>query len=353
MSIEVRNGFDFIKLFKIKKGGIVNSFDTIVLQMPEDCHKIIKKEAFLQNITADIETGEHDIKPILKDMEINKMIGVNNLKIDEKKNILLELSAKVLKERYAEGINRNTISQVFVNINEYKIIEFNIPRSIEKAIIRKRADIFYDYEITDSINIYLNEMRLVSNRNKYFPKKYGTGLFFETYFDSNHRKLKVYDKEVEYLLPRNELIRKYCPKEKFKNKMRIELSLKGLGKIREEFEVFSGDVRLITLLNSPKNVLYKHFNLVLTTDKLYTVPRDIFSPKVSINETLSELGRQKLLEETRYDLSTVKRILKSKSKGEPTSQLKRMSESKARHAAKVLHYDFARIKAIGKALSKL
>ena len=60
--------------------------------------------------------------------------GLNRISIDKLSNTTtIEVSAKILKQNYIEGINKNTINEVIDNINSHNIVKFNTNNFIKNG----------------------------------------------------------------------------------------------------------------------------------------------------------------------------------------------------------------------------
>ena len=75
--------------------------------------------------------------------------GLNRISIDNLKNTTtIEVSAKILKQNYFEGINKNTLNEVIDNINSHNIVKFNSNNLIDNATILRM-------DVTDNVKMQL------------------------------------------------------------------------------------------------------------------------------------------------------------------------------------------------------
>jgi len=235
------NGFDRIKIVTDKK--YINNMDckisTLVMQ-----NNVVHEERIKQ------------IKPF--------NLYVSTSQFDSKG--IIEVSAKVLGDRYPELINKNNIHYIFERINALGICELDIDGIISESKLIS-CDITLDIDgvaLPDSNTI----KTCLKNINKFEVQKYtNCGLTVTKKVKTKNRQVRLsfYDKYKDMDKASNmdflsSLDDKYALRSYFKDRMRIEANVKTVSQIKELCKTDDND--LMEVLNSPAKILLEIFDSI-------------------------------------------------------------------------------------------
>jgi hypothetical protein len=281
------NGFDRIKLVTDKK--YINHMDskisTLVMRnnvVNEERLKLIKP------FNLYVSTSQFDNKGII------------------------EVSAKVLGDRYPELINKNNIHYCFERINAIGICELDIEGIIAESKLIS-CDITLDINglvLPDSNTI----KTCLKNINKYEVQKYtNCGLTVTKKVKTKNRQVRLsfYDKYKDMDKASNtdflsSLDDKYALQDYFKDRMRIEANVKTVSQIRELCK--TDDNGLMEVLNSPANILLEIFDSIFdlpgSTEEVMNEKQSLFAYR-----KLSELKDALLVKACDNDPSQIELVL--------------------------------------------
>ncbi|WP_300702011.1 hypothetical protein [Bacteroides sp.] len=219
--------------------------------------------------------------------------------------LVIEFTSKILKDKFIELINKDTIKECISNINELNICQLDIDNIISDSIVVKcdiTKDIIYDNinKITDYININR------SNYQKWNCKKLKNGITLENVVTTarNKKRITIYNKEKEIRKSENKpFLKILSDKNKvfdyLKNKIRFELNINTKIQIRK---------LLLTCNNNLLEVLNSNESPIITIlDE--AIANKINYSKQSSN--LREHERELLLKECEYDLSKVELTIRN------------------------------------------
>ena len=108
------------------------NIDSIKVIFPIDCVNDYKRSAF-KDCTEDVfnDCGELSDSKTYQKLIGKKPLGLKDIALYETSgNVTVEMSAKILKEKYFSLININTIENALENNNASGYITINIPLSI-------------------------------------------------------------------------------------------------------------------------------------------------------------------------------------------------------------------------------
>jgi hypothetical protein len=187
-----------------------------------------------------IEQGRYFNSKHYSSIPYNLYIATNNYH----QSLEIEFSSKVLKERYPELINRDTIRQCLSNINNLDICTLDVDGIINHGWVIG-ADITADVDLmlTDSVLNALNQN--VGNYRRFQWTHYdGKGITFTKNTIYDKEEIKVYNKYKELLSHSRKLIDSLENRndimDYFYGKTRFEITLKGEKQIRERLGVGTG-----------------------------------------------------------------------------------------------------------------
>ncbi|MBO7306647.1 MAG: hypothetical protein J6U59_01315 [Alistipes sp.] len=187
-----------------------------------------------------IEQGRYFNSKHYSSIPYNLYIATNNYH----QSLEIEFSTKVLKERYPELINRDTIRQCLSNINNLDICTLDVDGIINHGWVIG-ADITADVDLmlTDSVLNALNQN--VGNYRRFQWTHYdGKGITFTKNTIYDKEEIKVYNKYKELLSHSRKFIDSLENRndimDYFYGKTRFEITLKGEKQIRERLGVGTG-----------------------------------------------------------------------------------------------------------------
>lgn len=214
--------------------------DTIKIRCNYKYLKEFKIPFNIQYNSRNMEQGRYFNSKHYSEMPYNLYIATNNYH----QSLEIEFSSKILKERYAELINRDTIRQCLLNINSLGICTLDIDGILHHGWVI-RADITKDVDLklTDEVLNVLNQN--VGNYRRFKWAHYeGKGITFTKDVIYGKEEIKVYNKYqellshsrkfVDSLENRNEIM------DYFYGKTRFEITLKGEKQIIERLGVGTG-----------------------------------------------------------------------------------------------------------------
>lgn len=206
-------------------------------------YKYLKEMKIPFNITynsKNIEQGRYFNSKHYSSIPYNLYIATNNYH----QSLEIEFSSKVLKERYPELINRDTIRQCLSNINNLDICTLDVDGIINHGWVIG-ADITADVDLmlTDRVLNALNQN--VGNYSRFQWTHYdGKGITFTKNTIYDKEEIKVYNKYKELLSHSRKFIDSLENRndimDYFYGKTRFEITLKGEKQIRERLGVGTG-----------------------------------------------------------------------------------------------------------------
>ena len=206
-------------------------------------YKYLKEMKTPFNITynsKNIEQGRYFNSKHYSSIPYNLYIATNNYH----QSLEIEFSSKVLKERYPELINRDTIRQCLSNINNLDICTLDVDGIINHGWVIG-ADITADVDLmlTDRVLNALNQN--VGNYRRFQWTHYdGKGITFTKNTIYDKEEIKVYNKYKELLSHSRKFIDSLENRndimDYFYGKTRFEITLKGEKQIRERLGVGTG-----------------------------------------------------------------------------------------------------------------
>lgn len=230
---------------------MTHTFDRLKCKIPRECLSSYNVDQF--NVVNTIQRRSY--------YSLNKInsLGLRNIKIEED-CVIIEVSGKVLKDKYPLLISLATIEDVFENINKTNLIELDIDKSVNLAEVLS-LDVTKDLKSPFEPNSLLLEIYELSGfvKDKYTIGEYETGLSIQKKVTSYKSRLSIYDKHQEILLPSNKQIQSFLTSEQiegYRNILRIERNYSSLKTIRKGFGIVSNQIRLLDVLGSTTDPLF-------------------------------------------------------------------------------------------------
>jgi hypothetical protein len=339
-----------------------NQFDSLRLKIPSNTFSKIDFSKFQRRIKVNAETGEINENDLsgenhwLEELGqgLNAFTYVPHLEIFD-----LQISAKILREDYYQGIKGTTIGKVFKSLEDRGIVDgIDANTFIEKSQVL-RADNTFNIQLEgEDTADYYEAIELIASKSKlgrvetFSEGTTCTGIVL----GKNTRKLQkitIYNKIEEakailgtpkyagYSLPQmieKEYGMKYPAfNSYFSSKMRVELRVNDFDKLRKFYtEKRKGEVMLEDLLLSKKNaILYQYQPIVSERDS--KTDMDFLNMSLEEKEwyklkTFSSAANWALLKEFVFHFNgdeqkVLDKIRKLYYKDEITGELKKVSPS--------------------------
>lgn len=300
--------------------------DSIKVEVSNDSIRDYKPEAFLQSLTFDSKKNNLIDKLYLREPSL----GIKNIAINQKTDSTeIEISAKVLREKYKELIHKDTIERVIDNINSNGVIEFDKNEFIDSALIRKIDVTNNLYPERREIPQIIRDLKIFSTASKYKLERHETGVCINARAKTNNERLILYSKYDEVMrdTKANRILRSYINPEEFKGDLRIESNFRKYSNIRTAFD-FNKDetIYLKNILNSKKKINYNMFNKVFDLSQVDDLDVSVFTSKKEFIDLLDNqvrrfsdleriIGRRAIVRYCDYDIDLIRQVISSKVKG--------------------------------------
>lgn len=227
----------------------------------------------------------------------------------------VEFSGKSLMEDYPSLISHTNIHKCFENINNQGICFITPQQAIDSALVQQ-CDVTCD--ISSQYTVKELYARLIFSSNKKWSIQSVTSNRFsiESTQTTNWLKTRfiVYDKETEMNAKRNipflsAVSNKDTQLEYFKDKIRFELNLRSVDRIRHHFNIYKdkkqGYPKLTEIIYSTEDPIGKFLSDALIHYDVLNQAQDTAKTK-----NLSELEHLLLLAICGYDLDKVERVIR-------------------------------------------
>lgn len=245
--------------------------------------------------------------------------GVKSIKVNNE-SLLVEVSAKILKSNYFEGINQDTIEQVWDVIGSIPQIKLG-KESINEASILK-CDCTHTLSIEQPIPSILNALKLYPINSKYSKKDHkGESLIFNHKGSTKRERLILYDKKVELLSQEKDkqFVDSILSKiEENRNLLRVETNLSKHRDMREIFNVpskqkFEG-CSLLEVLQSREHPTLKIYDKILSSNQelkfeFFNIQEIEYFKKIQPSAMIKIEGYKGVLEKCLWDISNVRTYL--------------------------------------------
>ena len=285
--------------------------DTIKLKFPADLVTTINDASFVREVRS---SGGVEVSDKLTANRIG--LGCKSIEIDNlKRDVVVELSAKILKGGYFDLININTVNQCFDTINSIGIVKLKTNDVIDQAMLL-RADVTKNLVVKGPLSQYveaLNHLR-VNNRYKVdtYRQKNNNGIVFQGKQSSFKERMIFYDKAID--VSRDKLLQAEVSLPKllndFSHVLRCETNIAQLRKIRE---LCGGGNSLLSVLKSDANPNLYLFNKVNSK----SVNLELFSQfdGMPFYQVEKLMGQQQIIKELQYDMDLIYQFIESRVRG--------------------------------------
>lgn len=309
----------------------MNSIDSYKLTLDVGTLKDVNFGKFDRQINIPGATSGDEILPVNiakqdKYVCVNPGFGIKRIEINDTTNrMILQGSAKVLKEQYFEGINVNTFERVIQAYNDTGLIKLDpvdVMQSAELFSVDVSKNMVMDREPWQ----YIRALKMLRVNERYQVAEYRNpgskavnGITFKGHQRSFKERQIFYDKETD--VGKDPEMRQYVGK--FRNVLRAEMNLVQLRRIRHYF----GSNMLQDVLKSDTNANYLLFekinskasnNLIRLFDEFEGVP---------LYQVEKIKGRETIIRDIcLMDWDLIVQWIKSKVQGKPSRYMKEYRE---------------------------
>ena len=239
--------------------------------------------------------------------------GLNRISIDKLSNTTtIEVSAKILKQNYFEGINKNTLNEVIDNINSHNIVKFNSNNLIDNATILRM-------DVTDNVKMQLLDRTILYKTLSTIPlpkviqttlnnTKQNLGVTWKGTQKSLKDRMICYDKAIHLKFKDKSLHKTdYCNKvmNDFKDVARFEQNLTALDKIRGYYKTNN----LKDVLTSDVKANYLKFDKMTRNNKELVLFDDEFYG-MNFKQIRNRLGDERIIDMHNLDWNRILNFIK-------------------------------------------
>jgi hypothetical protein len=288
--------------------------DSLKVKFPSDFVRSVRDESFIQHLTLVGNNGE--LRKGRKSLDRKShasgdVVGLKNIELREDFSIL-EISAKVLRERYHELISLENIEEVVSRVNGTGIITL-APSFLDHAQVLK-CDCTSDLHVSRDVGEYLQSLKTIAFLNpKYHAKPYKrTGLVLRREVSSYGERLLLYDKFTEVMRDKD---RKALKADNFRDVLRVESNHVELRSIRKRLGLPEGDIRLMDALSSKENPNLKIFSNVFDSPDIAEAKARYDRLRANgepMHKLEKRYGRENIIADCNHDMRLVREFLKGK-----------------------------------------
>lgn len=254
------------------------------------------------------------------DVSVVNVIGLKSLVINGDGSVILELSAKFLREKYFDGINLNVCERLVDFLNRTGFVEFDKQRFFENAFVL-RCDVADNLRVSKDVSEYIKALKLCKVNARYDAKFFDTSVVYKKRVKYKERMI-FYDKYTEILKDKCLLsVLDEHDLRKFEGVLRCEQNLTTFQKMREALDicgVYLPDlawgraeyVRLLDVLSSQKKVNFDLFNRIVEDGSVDFVRRYGCSG-LKLSDIERRIGRIRIIAECEYSRERIVEFLKS------------------------------------------
>ena len=226
--------------------------------------------------------------------------------------IILELSAKTLKENYDKSINKNTVDQLINNISS-ESISFK-PENFYSSQVLK-------FDPNNNINInkpkykYIQALSFLkmNSRVKVDPYLKNNGIVITKNVKTKNIsfRMSIYDKFYDMVSGTSKEMQEFINPEIFRNKLRIETNQRHFKQFRKYLNINTNEIQLSDLLNSNEKVNLKVFNEITKgyQFELFDNPK---YENMNWNEFKNRISIETIIKECNFDINLIRELIKTK-----------------------------------------
>jgi hypothetical protein len=285
--------------------------DSVKLKAPLECVKHLSKSGFLhQNSTKDgnLVSDKHLLSKVslgLKSISVDNIAG----------SIVLELSAKILRDQYAELIGINTIERCISEIEKNSPLKLRPAEFMESAEVL-RCDVTKNLKMAAPPKAYITALHHLRVNNRYkvdaWHQRGNNGIVFHSKATSFKERIIFYDKLLDTQKDKELQKEMRLPQLQaaFTNVLRCETNIVQAKKIRE---LCGGSNKLSSILTSDANANLFLFNKI----KSKCINLELFTQFDGLKFSTLEkrLGQQQIIRMLSYDMELIGQFIEARVSG--------------------------------------
>lgn len=268
--------------------------------------------------------------------------GLNGISVgySSGNNTLIKVSAKLMGNDYAEGINKNNIEKAFDTIKKFGALDFDNQEFYDNAVLRS-VDVFKNVKVNPEYGVgrYVDALKtraIPPNRIDKTAKWGKKSVVWKRNVSSYKERMIAYDKVMELMKHTNKEFLMLHDKSKimadYENVLRFETNTGASGamkKIRERFN--TEDNNLCSVLESESNVLWKIYERMVSeenSNQLNIWDNHDTSAFDSWSDCVSEIGLRTIIEMFDGNYDSVKSYMLRfyGEKSNPTREIKKIKQ---------------------------
>lgn len=286
--------------------------DTIKILLPITTLKGVDFGAFDEEIVRSHKGVEVQNKSYSAKLDY----GLNRIEVDNLNcNVVIDASAKILKDNYKHSISLNTLTQFTSEINKHNLIEVDEDALLASTVLK--CDPVDTVEVSDIENTVASVVQY-ANMNRsydvgYYRVKGSLGY-------SVKRKVKSYkERQIGYSklhdLMKDKYNRDFCKEYPnmvrtfARNDLRVECNIVAAKQMRKHFSVTNNTLGAI--LNSTQKVNHSIFNRVIDTGVQMDLFSDTFS-KMDLPNLVRYFGYNEIFKMFDWDWKAIESWIKMK-----------------------------------------
>ncbi|MCM1142918.1 MAG: hypothetical protein NC453_30505 [Muribaculum sp.] len=279
------------------------TFDRLRLSLPNECITIIDRTAFNTTLSGD------DVVTCMRYEQ--KQPFYYSILCNPSRNVTyVEFSGKALLEQYPELISASNITTCFDNINRYNVCYIDPDAAMQNAVVCQ-CDVTRDVDSSYRVRDIIRNLYTPDNRHWAIKDRTENQFSIENTAVTPRKKIRltVYDKDVEFSRSVNEpFIQSVSNPDYqasyFANKIRLELKLNSLDRIRRYFNVY--ETSLSGLLNADVDPIECVLLDAIVSDGTINAAK-------SMTASVRELEHLLLIAFAGYDMAKVESIIRDMS----------------------------------------
>lgn len=276
--------------------------DTVKINCSSDAIKAIDENYFTKDLSLE---GGQVVREVWKYKK--PLLGLVRLQVENGK-MIVEVSSKILKERYGELLNLNTIEEALSRIDQG--IRLDISKVINEAVVLK-ADVTNDLELSRPVPQYLNNLYFFNNNNRFqiWTKQDQSITFY-----NKSRRIQFYWKIVELMnQKKNQDILKFINPKQFENILRMENRLASFKLLRDSFGCENSLYEILSSEAKPNYQVFKRIRIPVPE-----ILRDHEPGEVKFSKITQQVLYKELLRQCGNDLKVFRKLVMMYVRGDPT-----------------------------------
>ncbi|MFZ5517672.1 MAG: hypothetical protein ACOY90_13580 [Candidatus Zhuqueibacterota bacterium] len=288
--------------------------DSIKIKLPMESLIDINLNHFEKTYHTASENGEEVIKQ--KECFLMKEFlpfGVNNLILKEcnyNQKIIVETSAKILKEDYHDLIHKNNILKLLANLNTSSI-SFKESDFLNSQILK--LHVTNNLKVERNPQEYLDALYNYRVNHNYYVNHYKTGISFTRNVRTKHLRDRISFYLKFYEMQKDREMLRYVSPMIFKEEIRVESNLNHFYQMRKYLKIpqsYNG-IKLCDALKSDSRVNFEMLNNI-TANYKFKLAEEQEHQDLSLAQLEKRVGREQIIEQFNYDMQLIMKYIRSK-----------------------------------------